>query len=142
VLQIVSSATPNGAIVHILLVGYAAGSTVPTGVALPQSTQSAGPVRFLIFCSISISLLASLVAGRSYEYSDFWFGDPSVLLGHRSRECTPGYLSTGISNLLQSAQAEVVLGHLSTYLVSWGATYVKKNSEACCAIAELLQFAL
>ncbi len=30
----------------------------------PQSTQSAGPVRFLIFCSISISLLASLVAGR------------------------------------------------------------------------------
>jgi hypothetical protein len=29
-----------------------------------QSTQSAGPVRFLIFCSISISLLASLVAGR------------------------------------------------------------------------------
>jgi hypothetical protein len=29
-----------------------------------QSTQSAGPVRFLIFCSISIFLLASLVAGR------------------------------------------------------------------------------
>ncbi len=29
----------------------------------PQSTQSAGPVRFLIFCSISIFLLASLVAG-------------------------------------------------------------------------------
>jgi hypothetical protein len=33
-----------------------------------------------------------------------------------SRECTPPYLSTGISNLLQPAQAEVVLGHLSTYL--------------------------
>jgi hypothetical protein len=30
----------------------------------PQSLQSAGPVRFLIFCSISIFLLASLVAGR------------------------------------------------------------------------------
>ncbi len=30
----------------------------------PQSTQSAGPVRFLIFCSISIFLLASLLAGR------------------------------------------------------------------------------
>jgi hypothetical protein len=30
----------------------------------PQSTQSDGPVRFLIFCSISISLLASLVASR------------------------------------------------------------------------------
>jgi hypothetical protein len=29
----------------------------------PQSAQSDGPVRFLIFCSISISLLASLVAG-------------------------------------------------------------------------------
>jgi hypothetical protein len=33
--------------------------------AQPQSTHSAGPVRFLIFCSISISLLASLVAGRN-----------------------------------------------------------------------------
>jgi hypothetical protein len=30
----------------------------------PQSTQSAGPVRFLIFCSMSIFLLASIVAGR------------------------------------------------------------------------------
>ncbi len=30
----------------------------------PQSTQSAGPVRFLIFCSVSIFLLARLVAGR------------------------------------------------------------------------------
>ncbi len=29
-----------------------------------QSTQSDGPVHFFIFCSISISLLASLVAGR------------------------------------------------------------------------------
>jgi hypothetical protein len=75
----------------------------------PQSTQSAGPVRFLIFCSVSISLLASLVAGR----------DPSVLLVQISWECTPSYLFTGISNLLQPAQAEVVLGHLSTYLASW-----------------------
>jgi hypothetical protein len=30
----------------------------------PQSTKSAGPVRFLIFCSKSIFLLASLLAGR------------------------------------------------------------------------------
>jgi hypothetical protein len=80
----------------------------------PQSTQSAGPVRFLIFCSISISLLASLVAGT--------VEDPSVLLGHCSRECTPPYLSTGISNLLQPVQADVVLGHLSIYLASWVAT--------------------
>ncbi len=29
-----------------------------------QSTQSAGPVRFMIFCSISIFLLASLVTGK------------------------------------------------------------------------------
>jgi hypothetical protein len=36
-----------------------------------------------------------------------------------SRECTPSYLSNGISNLLQPAQAEVVLGHPSTYLASW-----------------------
>jgi hypothetical protein len=36
-----------------------------------------------------------------------------------SRECTPPYLSTGISNLLQPAQAEVVLGQRSTYLASW-----------------------
>jgi hypothetical protein len=32
---------------------------------------------------------------------------------------TPLDLSTGISNLLQPAQAEVVLGQLSTYLASW-----------------------
>ncbi len=36
-----------------------------------------------------------------------------------SRECTPSDLSTGISNLLQPAQAEVVLGQLSTYVASW-----------------------
>ncbi len=36
-----------------------------------------------------------------------------------SRECTPPYLSTGISNLLQPAQAEVVLSQRSTYLASW-----------------------
>jgi predicted amino acid dehydrogenase len=35
----------------------------------PQSTQSAGPVRFLIFCLISIILLASPVAGRRPQYS-------------------------------------------------------------------------
>jgi hypothetical protein len=41
-----------------------------------------------------------------------------------SRECTLPNLSTGISNLLQPAQAEVVLGQRSTYLASWGG--------ACC----------
>jgi hypothetical protein len=39
--------------------------TLPTAVCFrPQSTQSAGPVRFLIFCTVSIIVLASLVAGR------------------------------------------------------------------------------
>jgi hypothetical protein len=33
----------------------------------PLSTHSDGPVRFLIFCSISIFLLASLVAGRRLQ---------------------------------------------------------------------------
>jgi hypothetical protein len=46
-------------------------------------------------------------------------GDPSALLVQSSRECTPPYLSTGISNLLQPAHAEVVLGQLSMYLASW-----------------------
>jgi hypothetical protein len=36
-----------------------------------------------------------------------------------SRECTPPYLFIGISNLLQPAQEEVVLGQFSTYLASW-----------------------
>ncbi len=41
-----------------------------------------------------------------------------------SRECTPPYLSTGISNLLQPAQAEVVLGQRSTYLASCGISLI------------------
>jgi hypothetical protein len=79
------------------------------------NTQSAGPVRLVIFCSISIFLLAIA----------YWqIGDPSVQLVLSSRECTPPYLSTGISNLLQPAQARVVLGQLSTYLTSWVATVI------------------
>jgi hypothetical protein len=35
----------------------------------PQSTQSDDPVRFLIFCSISIFLLPSLVAGKGPQCS-------------------------------------------------------------------------
>jgi hypothetical protein len=35
---------------------------------VPQSNQSAGPVRFLIFCPISIFLLASLVAGKRPQW--------------------------------------------------------------------------
>jgi hypothetical protein len=46
-----------------------------------------------------------------------------------SWECTPPYLSIGISNLLQPAQAEVVLGHPSTYLASWRKTDVNRNIE-------------
>jgi hypothetical protein len=79
-------------------------------------TQSAGPVRLLIFCSISIFLLASLVQ----------VGNPILMLARRSRECTPPYLSTGKSNLLQPAQAEVVLGQLSMYLASCVTTLVVK----------------
>ncbi len=41
-----------------------------------------------------------------------------------SWECTPPYLSTGISNILQPAQAEVVLGQLSTYLASWAVSLI------------------
>ncbi len=48
--------------------------------------------------------------------------DPSVMLVQISRECTPPYLSTGIWNQLQPAQAEVVLGQRSTYLASWVST--------------------
>ncbi len=40
-----------------------------TQVLTPQSNQSAGPVRFLMFCSISIFQLASLVAGRRFQYT-------------------------------------------------------------------------
>ncbi len=77
-----------------------------------QSTQSVGPVRFLRFflSTVSIFLLVSLVPGRGSQFS----------AGPRSKECTAPYLSTGISNLLQPAQAEVVLGQLSTYLAPWG----------------------
>jgi hypothetical protein len=40
-------------------------TSVPLSAGLhPQSTQSAGPVLFLIFFTISIFLLASLVTGR------------------------------------------------------------------------------
>jgi hypothetical protein len=83
-----------------------------------QSTQSAGPVRFLIFYSIIFFLLASLVAG----------GGPkcSARLPQQRMYSTIQYLSTGVSNLLQPAQAEVVLGQLSTHLASW-VTRVKSS---------------
>jgi hypothetical protein len=42
------------------------------------------------------------------------------MLVQSSKECTPPYLSSGISNLLQPAQAEVVLGQLFAYLASRG----------------------
>jgi hypothetical protein len=40
-----------------------------TLVAETQSYQSAGPVRFLIFCSISIILLANPMAGRKPQWT-------------------------------------------------------------------------
>ncbi len=44
-----------------------------------------------------------------------------------SWERTLPYLSTGISNLLQPAQAEAVLGQRCTYLASWIATNYSKT---------------
>ncbi len=61
---------------------------------------------------------ADRAAGLSIK--GLWVGYPCILLVQISRECTPPYLSTGILNLLQPAQAEVVLGQLSAYLASWG----------------------
>jgi hypothetical protein len=82
----------------------------------------------VLHCSLCIVVLHT-------EYTEFWHcplfpcwlaywqvEDPSVLLGHCSRECTQAYLSTGISNLPQPAQGEVVLGHFSTNLASWSYT--------------------
>jgi hypothetical protein len=54
-------------------------------------------------------------------YSDYNYGLRRLLV-QISRECTLPYLSTGLSNLLQPAQAEVVLGQRSTYLASWYVT--------------------
>ncbi len=74
--------------------------------------QSAGPVPLLIFCSISIFLLAGLVVGKETPV-------------YCSRECTPPSLSTGTSNLLQPARAQVVLGqHSSIYIVC---SYLKNS---------------
>jgi hypothetical protein len=55
--------------VHTLCTEYTAHTLLHTEITqcTPQSNQSAGPVRFLIFCSISIFLLASLVAGRRHQ---------------------------------------------------------------------------
>jgi hypothetical protein len=89
------------------------------GLPRRLKTQSAGSVQLLIFSSISIFLLASLVRGRR----------PSVLLVQTSRESIPLDLSTGISNLLQPAQTEVVLGQHSMYLVSWGNTLLALGTK-------------
>jgi hypothetical protein len=64
-------------------------------------------------------LLASLLAGRR----------PQFELVHGSRECAPSELSTGISNLLQPAQAEVVLGQFSTCLASWGGDNMYRKGQ-------------
>jgi hypothetical protein len=81
-------------------------------VTTEYCTQSAGHVRFFIFyIFLNKSVLSCWLA--------WWqVGDPIVLLEQISREYPPPYLSTGISNLLQPVQAEVVLGQLSAYLAS------------------------
>jgi hypothetical protein len=75
-----------------------------------------------------ISLYLILAPLRTLTCWLAWWqvGDHSILLVQISRECTLSYLSTGISNLLRSTQAEVVLGQLSRYLASWvqSATYI------------------
>jgi hypothetical protein len=91
----------------------------PLMIVVTTEYTECWPCSLLIFCSISIYPLASLVAGRR----------PGVMLVQISRECTPPYLSTGISNLLQPAQAEVVLGQLSAYLAFWVVTYT-----LCCTV--------
>jgi hypothetical protein len=65
--------------------------------------------------------LFDILLNKSYPAGLAWWqvGHPSVLLVQISWKCTPPYLSTGISNLLQPAQAEVVLGQISWYLASW-----------------------
>ncbi len=78
---------------------------------LPQSTQSAGPVRFFIFW-------------LKYFPAGYPSGRQETPV-YCSRECTPLYLSTRILNLLQPAQAEVVSGQLSTYLASWDVTLAR-----------------
>ncbi len=51
-----------------------------------------------------------------------------VLLVKISRECTPSP-TLGTSNLLQPAQAEVMLGQLSTYLASWRTMYLARRVQ-------------
>jgi hypothetical protein len=53
----------------LLLYGVYPASTPAAPQLDPQRTQSAGPVRFLIFCSITIFLLASLMTGRRPQYN-------------------------------------------------------------------------
>jgi hypothetical protein len=62
----------------------------------------------LIFFSISIILLASLVAGTR----------PIVMLVQNIKECTPPYLSTGISNLLHTVPkaAQISEKYLGVYM--------------------------
>jgi hypothetical protein len=53
--------------------------------------------------------------------------------------CTPSVLSTGISNLLQPAQAEVVLGQLSMFLASWDMTLAVQYGSLLYALVTLYE---
>jgi hypothetical protein len=82
--------------------------------ASPQRTQSAGPIRFLIFCSISIFLLASIVAGWGPQCSA---GPPSqrmysTIPTHRNIKSAPA--SPGRSRAGPALYVFSLLGHPSS----------------------------
>ncbi len=99
--------------------------------SLPQSNQSAGPVRFLIFCSRSIFLLASLVAGRRHQYNAgavqqgmystipiYWNIKSAPASPGRSRVGPAFYVSSflGHSILSGTAHTKTRITHHSAYL--------------------------
>ncbi len=63
-----SSLTADAGLVYLLFPSNAA-PVIHSWMLYPQSNQSACPVRFLIFCSKNIILLASPVAGRKPQWT-------------------------------------------------------------------------
>ncbi len=92
-----------------------------------QSNQSAGPVRFLIFCSISIFLLASLVAGSRPQFSagamqQGMYSTTPIHWNIKSAPASPGRSRVGPAFYVFS-----FLGHITqytrTYCLGWPALY-------------------
>ncbi len=86
----------------------------------------------------------SLLCPREVKYVECWPYPAfdillSVLLVQSSKECTLSDLSTGILNLLRPAQAEVMLGQLSTSFAYWvhPKTLHKKTDDPCHHLLEL-----